>query len=133
MAGDEVLLTADTALGSSAQELLRPGWIEVSGPTITAIGAGVLTALPITTGGRDGGARLRRHSRARRCKGAGFSGGPDEIQAAVGLHRRHGTTSLVASLVTESPADLLRQVSALADDVHSGLISGIHLEGPGWP
>lgn len=123
-----MLLTADTVLTGS--ELLRPGWIEVSGPTITAIGAGVphrpadhdlgdVTVVPgfVDTHVHGGG-------------GAGFSGGPDEIQAAVGLHRRHGTTSLVASLVTESPADLLRQVSALADDVHSGLISGIHLEGP---
>jgi N-acetylglucosamine-6-phosphate deacetylase len=48
----------------------------------------------------------------------------------VALHRRHGTTTLVASLVTAGPADLLRQVSELADDVHAGLIEGIHLEGP---
>ncbi len=46
------------------------------------------------------------------------------------LHRRHGTTTLVASLVTAGPAELLRQVTGLADDVRAGLLAGIHLEGP---
>ena len=46
------------------------------------------------------------------------------------FHRRHGTTTLVASLVTAGPAELLRQVTELADDVRAGLIDGIHLEGP---
>jgi N-acetylglucosamine-6-phosphate deacetylase len=46
------------------------------------------------------------------------------------LHHRHGTTTLVASLVTAAPAELLRQVGELADDVRAGLIAGIHLEGP---
>ena len=36
----------------------------------------------------------------------------------------------VASLVTAGPDDLLRQVTALAEDVRSGAIDGIHLEGP---
>jgi N-acetylglucosamine-6-phosphate deacetylase len=48
----------------------------------------------------------------------------------VEFHRRHGTTTLVASLVTAGTDELLRQVRALADDVRSGLIAGIHLEGP---
>ena len=46
------------------------------------------------------------------------------------FHRRHGTTTLVASLVTADPAELLRQVEELADDVRAGVIDGIHLEGP---
>ncbi|WP_264000714.1 amidohydrolase family protein, partial [Mycobacterium pseudoshottsii] len=36
----------------------------------------------------------------------------------------------VASLVTADPTELLRQVGALARDVRSGLLDGIHLEGP---
>jgi N-acetylglucosamine-6-phosphate deacetylase len=48
----------------------------------------------------------------------------------VALHRRHGTTALVASLVTAGSDELLRQVSELAKDVRAGLIDGIHLEGP---
>jgi N-acetylglucosamine-6-phosphate deacetylase len=50
--------------------------------------------------------------------------------AAVDLHRRHGTTTLVASLVSAGPTDLLNQVEVLAGHVRDGLIAGIHLEGP---
>jgi N-acetylglucosamine-6-phosphate deacetylase len=53
-----------------------------------------------------------------------------DTASAVALHRRHGTTTLVASLVTASPDELLRQVTGLADDVRAGVLAGIHLEGP---
>jgi N-acetylglucosamine-6-phosphate deacetylase len=63
--------------------------------------------------------------------GANFStGSAAETATAVALHRKHGATTLVASLVTAGPAELLRQVSELADDVRAGMIDGIHLEGP---
>ncbi len=63
--------------------------------------------------------------------GANFStAATSETATAVALHRRHGTTTMVASLVTAGPAELLRQVGELADDVRAGLIDGIHLEGP---
>lgn len=123
-----MLLTAGTVL--TGRELLRPGWIEISGTTISAVGAGppgrvadhdlgAVTVVPgfVDTHVHGGG-------------GASFSGGGAETATAAALHRRHGTTTLVASLVTESPGDLLRQVGALAGDVRSGLIAGIHLEGP---
>jgi N-acetylglucosamine-6-phosphate deacetylase len=48
----------------------------------------------------------------------------------VALHRRFGTTTLVASLVTADPAELLRQITELAHDVRAGVLAGIHLEGP---
>lgn len=123
-----MLLTADTV--ATGSELLRPGWIEVSGATITAIGAGTpdrpadrdlgpVTVIPgfVDTHVHGGG-------------GASFSAGTDATASAVALHRRHGTTTLLASLVTESPADLLSQVTVLTDAVRAGLIAGIHLEGP---
>src|SRR4051812_30866994 len=63
--------------------------------------------------------------------GANFSAADHNATAtAVAFHRRHGTTTLVASLVTADPAELLRQVRGLADDVRAGVIDGIHLEGP---
>ena len=123
-----MLLTAGTVL--TGRELLRPGWIEVSGQRITAIGSGpppgpadrelpAATVVPgfIDTHVHGGG-------------GASFSGGAAETAAAVALHRRHGTTTLIASLVSEAPEDLLRQIRGLAEDARSGLIAGIHLEGP---
>ena len=43
--------------------------------------------------------------------GANFSAAERaETSTAVAFHRRHGTTTLVASLVTAGPEDLLRQV-----------------------
>jgi len=63
--------------------------------------------------------------------GANFSTASSaETTTAVALHREHGTTTLVASLVTAAPAELLRQVTELAGEVRAGLIDGIHLEGP---
>jgi N-acetylglucosamine-6-phosphate deacetylase len=63
--------------------------------------------------------------------GASFSAASQaDTATAVGLHLRHGTTTLVASLVTARPDDLIRQVGELADEVRRGVIAGIHLEGP---
>lgn len=49
---------------------------------------------------------------------------------AVSTHRRHGTTTTMASLVTASPEQLLRSVSMLAHLFDEDVIAGIHLEGP---
>jgi N-acetylglucosamine-6-phosphate deacetylase len=127
-----VLLTVDTLL--TGRELLRPGWIEVSHGskgTVDAVGTGApprpadrdLGAVTVVPGFVDthlhggGGANFSTASAA-------------ETATAVALHRKHGTTTLVASLVTAGPAELLRQVRELAADVRGGLIDGIHLEGP---
>lgn len=55
---------------------------------------------------------------------------PEEVRTAVGEHRGHGTTHLLASLVTASPETLRERVALLADAADAGLIAGIHLEGP---
>jgi N-acetylglucosamine-6-phosphate deacetylase len=124
-----MLMTADTLL--TGRELLRPGWIEVSGGTVSGLGAGTaprpadrdLGATTVMPGFVD----THLHGGG----GANFSSAErDDTATAVALHRRHGTTTLVASLVTAGPEDLLRQVAALADDVASGVLGGIHLEGP---
>ena len=64
--------------------------------------------------------------------GASFPDAEDAEQALVAVreHRRHGTTSLVASLVTAERETLLRRVATLADLGDAGEIAGIHLEGP---
>lgn len=49
--------------------------------------------------------------------------------AARYLHGR-GTTTLLASLVTAAPADLLRSLKVLQALAGEGLIAGTHLEGP---
>lgn len=62
--------------------------------------------------------------------GSYTSGDADEAVRVAGFHRAHGTTTTVASLVTASPAELLRTVSTLAPLVHDGTLAGLHLEGP---
>ncbi|HET6562433.1 MAG TPA: N-acetylglucosamine-6-phosphate deacetylase [Marmoricola sp.] len=63
--------------------------------------------------------------------GGSFSEASAEgTRRAVELHARHGTTTMVASLVSAPPEELLRQVGVLAEQVEEGLVAGIHLEGP---
>jgi N-acetylglucosamine-6-phosphate deacetylase len=128
-----MFITADTVV--TGRELLRPGWIDVDRGSVRALGAGdppspadlELGAVTIVPGFVD----MHVHGGG----GAAFpTGDPSEIEAAtatvVNFHRRHGTTTMVASLVTAHPVELLAQVRGLAEQVHSGLVAGIHLEGP---
>ncbi len=64
--------------------------------------------------------------------GAGFPdvSTPDEARVAIREHLRHGTTTLVGSLVTASPDTLRQRVAVLTVLAESGELAGIHLEGP---
>src|SRR5450830_654635 len=55
---------------------------------------------------------------------------PQEALVAVHEHLAHGTTTLVASLVTAAPDTLRQRVAVLATLADAGEIAGIHLEGP---
>ncbi|MEV0372232.1 N-acetylglucosamine-6-phosphate deacetylase [Streptomyces sp. NPDC050636] len=54
----------------------------------------------------------------------------EECLTAIGTHRRHGTTSMLASTVTGDLDDLARQAGVLAELVEDGELAGIHFEGP---
>ncbi|MFG3131333.1 N-acetylglucosamine-6-phosphate deacetylase [Streptomyces tendae] len=63
--------------------------------------------------------------------GASFAGGTaEEILAGVETHRRHGTTTVVASAVTGDLDFLARHAGMLAELAQQGDIVGIHFEGP---
>ena len=65
--------------------------------------------------------------------GAGFyfsDTNPRNIQSAINFHKNHGTSQLLASLVTEKIDDLETQIRRLVPFYNSGAIAGIHLEGP---
>jgi N-acetylglucosamine-6-phosphate deacetylase len=64
--------------------------------------------------------------------GAGFPdvSTPDEARVAIREHLAHGTTTLVASLVTATPDTLRQRVGVLTALADAGEIAGIHLEGP---
>jgi N-acetylglucosamine-6-phosphate deacetylase len=63
--------------------------------------------------------------------GASYGEGGDAIRTARRLHRQHGITRQLLSLVTASPEDLIFQVHAAAAETRRDpTILGIHLEGP---
>lgn len=124
-----MLITAGAVV--TGTDVLRPGWIDVAGPVIGAVGSGAaprvadvaLGAVTVVPGFVD--------THVHGGGGANFTAATiDETATAVSLHRAHGTTTLVASLVTAGPEELLRQVTGLAEAVRAGLVDGVHLEGP---
>ena len=55
---------------------------------------------------------------------------PDRIRAAARQHHRHGTTTLLGSIVTADPDVMVAQTAALRTVVATGDLEGIHIEGP---
>ena len=105
------------------------GWLLVEGDTITAIGSGAAPAVAVEQADwlLPGFVDLHGHGGG----GAAFTTGREaDARAAAAFHARHGTTTLLASLVTAPTADLVAACRALAPLVADGTIAGIHLEGP---
>ncbi|MCQ4085078.1 N-acetylglucosamine-6-phosphate deacetylase [Streptomyces sp. RB6PN25] len=63
--------------------------------------------------------------------GASFSAGSaEEALTVAATHRAHGTTTMLASTVTDDLDDLARQAGVLSELVEQGELAGIHFEGP---
>lgn len=62
--------------------------------------------------------------------GGAFADGTDGAAAALVAHRAAGTTTSMASLVTDTIDSLEQQIRALVPLVRAGELAGIHLEGP---
>ncbi|SHI18113.1 N-acetylglucosamine 6-phosphate deacetylase [Streptomyces sp. 3214.6] len=62
--------------------------------------------------------------------GHSFHGKAEDVQKAVHAHRLHGTTTLVASTVTDDMDFLVRQAGLLSELAEQGDLAGIHFEGP---
>ena len=109
--------------------ICRPGWLETSGRRIVACAPGP----PPRAADREfpdctvvpGFIDMHVHGGG----GASYTDA-DGIGAAADFHRRHGTTTTLASLVTTSAPELLNGVRALAEASRRGVVAGIHLEGP---
>ena len=114
--------------------VLCPGWIELAGTTIEAIGPGEAPSQPgqavTDLGGQwvlPGFVDMHVHGGG----GLSFTEGPaQDARGAAEFHLRHGSTSLVASLVTAPLAELERRAAMLAGLAAAGVIAGLHLEGP---
>ncbi|WP_037670117.1 N-acetylglucosamine-6-phosphate deacetylase [Streptomyces griseus] len=62
--------------------------------------------------------------------GASFSGSAEDALTAVHAHRLHGTTTLVASTVTDDMDVLGKQAGLLSELAEQGDLAGVHFEGP---
>ncbi|MEU7903212.1 N-acetylglucosamine-6-phosphate deacetylase [Actinoplanes sp. NPDC049118] len=101
-----------------------PGYVEVDGPTILSVSAKGTAGDDIIVPGF-----VDLH-----CHGGGghtfTQGDPAAARAAAAFHLRHGTTTMLASLVS-SPYELMRDATAAyLPLVVDGAIAGLHFEGP---
>ena len=115
----------------TTQGLVEAGWVIVEGERIVSTGVGdPEVPLDVDLRGRTlvpgfvdqhghggGGSSFVTTDRA-------------EARRAAKVHQEHGTTSLIASLVSGSRDDLVAQIETLAPLVDQGVIDGIHVEGP---
>ena len=124
-----VLLTAAQVV--TPARILAPGWLLLDGDRITEVGEGAppraadLDLGPTTV--VPGFVDLHVHGGG----GASFDTGTADAAAVVAdTHLAHGTTSMAASLVTDTRdrmADAVRELALLVQD---GRLAGVHLEGP---
>jgi len=109
---------------------VHEGWLTIEDGRITHVGRGSAPRPGHGLGGRlvvPGFVDMHNHGGA----GGSFPAGEqDRARDAVALHARHGTTTLVASLVTDTPERLARAAASLAELCDEGLLAGIHFEGP---
>lgn len=115
----------------AASAVHEPGWVAFERGRITRVGGG----RPPVPADRDlgdavlvpGFVDVHVHGGG----GAGYTDGSAELaRRARAAHLAHGTTTSLASLVTDTPARLLEGVRMLAGLVAAGELRGIHLEGP---
>jgi N-acetylglucosamine-6-phosphate deacetylase len=112
--------------------VLEPGWVETDGPLILAAGSGLPAREPDFSFAEGTLAPGFVDAHIHGGDGVSFNDA-DPAAAAVRIaevHRSHGTTTLMASLVTAPLTQLEKAVAALAALVQEGVLAGIHLEGP---
>ncbi|GII75609.1 N-acetylglucosamine-6-phosphate deacetylase [Sphaerisporangium rufum] len=109
---------------------VHDGWITIEDGRITHIGRGRAPGDGLALGGRlvvPGFVDMHTHGGA----GGSFpSGDQEEARRVAAFHARHGTTTIMASLVTAAPEAIARATAALAELCDDGVLAGIHFEGP---
>ncbi|MFI2212099.1 N-acetylglucosamine-6-phosphate deacetylase [Streptomyces sp. NPDC020141] len=124
---------ADSTVLTGARVVLPTGTVENG--RVTVDGTKIAAVAPDDAPARDlsghwivpGFVDLHNHGGG----GASFTGGTTEdVLRGVRTHREHGTTTLVASLVTAETDFLARRAGALSELVEQGDLAGIHFEGP---
>ncbi len=111
----------------TGQHDLTDAWVHIDDDRILAVGQGDATLEPteqIEGWLLPGFVDVHVHG------GGGGSFSRGEVELAAGFHRQHGTTTMLASLVSEPIDDIIAQVQHLLPFVNNGMVAGIHLEGP---
>ena len=115
--------------------VLSPGWIRLASSVIEAVGSGPpprrSPELRVTdlrgSWVLPGFVDMHVHGGG----GTSFTeGSDDDARRTAAFHRGHGTTSIVASLVTAPLAELETRAAMLAGLAADGVLAGLHLEGP---
>lgn len=114
------------------QRIFDRGWVEIDGGRISYAGG----AAPRPSVGEvvdldgawllPGFIDLHQHGGG----GADVTRAGADMAAAVAFHRAHGTTGGLVSLMAQPVEALCRQLEWAADLTASGVIDGVHLEGP---
>jgi N-acetylglucosamine-6-phosphate deacetylase len=109
-----------------------PGWVDTFADRIVDCGAGKPPGTADFTFPENtlaaGYVDVHNHGGG----GSSFNDANTTVSAGriIAAHLAHGTTTLIASLVTSPLDECERTVSKLAGLVEQGLLAGIHLEGP---
>lgn len=115
----------------TADGFLDNAWVRIDGDTISELGVGTPPAAPDVT--LDGQLLLPGFV-DQHCHGGGGASfvttDQAEAERAARFHLEHGTTSIMASLVSGSREALTSQITTLSPLVDNGTVIGIHLEGP---
>jgi N-acetylglucosamine-6-phosphate deacetylase len=111
--------------------ILAPGWLHLDGDRVVEVGEGAPPRRPDVDLGDvtvvPGFVDLHVHGGG----GASFeSGTSDAADVVAATHLAHGTTSMAASLVTDTRERMVDAVRELALLVQDGRLAGVHLEGP---
>jgi N-acetylglucosamine-6-phosphate deacetylase len=124
---------AETSVLTGASVVLPAGIVE--GGRITVAGATIAANDPVQASTLDlpghwilpGFVDIHVHGGG----GASFSSGrTQDILTVIDTHRRHGTTTMLASTVTGDLDDLARQAAFLSELAEQGDLAGVHFEGP---
>lgn len=124
---------AETSVLTGASVVLPDGIVE--GGRITVAGATIAANDPVQASTLDlpghwilpGFVDIHVHGGG----GASFSSGrTEDILTVIDTHRRHGTTTMLASTVTGDLDDLARQAALLSELAEQGDLAGVHFEGP---
>lgn len=119
-------------------ESTEDAWLRIEGGRVVArgVGRGWTPADEVVdaSGAAGPGAVLTPGFVDIHCHGGGgasFEDGPDSIRAARALHRKHGTTRALVSLVSAPLEELARRAADVAELMKTDAdILGSHLEGP---